>query len=194
MLYYQFYRQNVKNQDKYAVLLQQYQIKIYHSKVALECLLQNILDDLNTYDISFLTAISDTVGEHIRNEVPEGDERDPNMADINNSICCLLITILHNLNERTFGIVGLQKLELAKHGKLLSPVSAANIVQPTEEHKSGDQSAKPVKVTAKQLIDQYFRIHQNRPDGTAEAKTLEERKKVSESATKLVLCSHSISD
>ena len=71
------------------------------------------------------------------------------MMSLNNDICTLLITLLHNLNQRTYGVVEFQKLEIPKSTLINKEESKEQVSKTNEIFK------------AKQLIDQYFKIYQN---------------------------------
>ena len=100
------------------------------------------------------------------------------MMSLNNDICSLLITLLHNLNQRTYGVTEFQKLEIPK------PTSNSNA---TEEAKQ-EQVPKTHEIfKAKQLIDQYFKIYKSKNDQDVDEKIAEERNRINNSAMKLVL-------
>ena len=154
----------------------------YHTKVAIKVLIQNIFEDLGCYVVPFLTSLWDTISEYIRSEIPEDQERNDSdeMMSLNNDICTLLITLLHNLNQRTYGVVEFQKLEIPKSTLINKEESKEQVSKTNEIFK------------AKQLIDQYFKIYQNKKDQDADEKVAEERNRINNSAMKLVLWSHSI--
>lgn len=61
----------------------------YNAKIAIKSLIQNILyEDLNQYEVSFLTSLSDTVSEYIRSEIPPEEQRNDTeeMVSLNNDI------------------------------------------------------------------------------------------------------------
>lgn len=148
----------------------------YHAKKAVKSLIQNIFEDLNCYEVVFLCSISDTIVEHIKAEKLDEKqvEQKQSMEILNNDIFCLLVTLMHNLNERAHGIVGFQKLQL--------------VAQPQKEEskEGGPKSEQPSK--AKQLIDQYFKIQSERTDSEyLDENTKEDISRINNSVMKLVL-------
>lgn len=144
----------------------------YFSKKAVKVLLQNIFEDLNCYEVVFLCSLSDTIAEYIKSEGKNKEGDEPDMVSLNDEIFCLLITLMHNLNESCRGIVGFQKLELVKQGS-------------AEESKESE-TRPPTQ--AKQLIDQYFKIQSNRQDnGFTDDKTRQDVARINNSVMKLVM-------
>lgn len=148
----------------------------FHSKKAVKMLVQNIFEDLNCYEVVFLCSLSDTIADYIKSEKHSSEDEDEefSMRVLNDEIFCLLITLMHNLNERTRGIVGFQKLELVKQHS-------------TEESKEEGSRARRA-LMSKQLIDQYFKIQSNRSDShLTDEKLRQEITRINNSVMKLVL-------
>lgn len=94
--------------------------------------------------------------------------------------------MLHNLNERTYGVFGFQKLLESQPSDLANTVLHSQAPNPDEEVKQEVPKTTEV-VKAKQLIDQYFKVQQSKKNDGADDKTVEERQKINNSAMKLVL-------
>jgi len=141
-----------------------------HAKKSVKVLAQNIFEDLNCYEVTFLCSISDSISEAVKTEKKSEDQEQREASKkLTDEIFWLLITLMHNLNERSHGIVGFQKLELVKGSS-------------SEEAKSNDP---PLK--SKQLIDQYFKVQSDRSEKTYDEGTRKDISRINASVMKLVL-------
>jgi hypothetical protein len=151
-------------------------LSYYNAKKSVKALVQNIFEDLSWYEVVFLSSLSDTIADYVKNEEHVGDnDHDYSMANLNDEIFCLLITLMHNLNERCRGILGPQKLELLIQNK------------PIEESKEQPTSPSKSTTRAKQMIDQYFKIQSSRHEDITDETVRKDISRINNSVMKLVL-------
>lgn len=135
-------------------------LSFYHAKKAVKALVQNIFEDLSCYEVVFLCSLSDTIADYVKiGDNTSDNDQEYSMSNLDDDIFCNLITLMHNLNERSRGIVGPQKLELITQSK------------PDEESKEQSTVSSKSPLKSKQMIYQYFKIQSSRhEDITDESK------------------------
>lgn len=144
----------------------------FRSKKVIKALIQNIFEDLNCYEVTFLCSLSDAIADRVKVETSSTDPNENlQMQTINDEIFCLLISLMYNLNERSRGIVGFKKLELINN---------------KEESKSQQSPSSGPPKRAKEMIDAYFKIQSSRPDDITDEAIRKDITRINNSAMKLV--------